>query len=520
MKTVFSAVLLLALSFFAGSAEAQIVYERGNSAEPVTLDPQKASTAAEGNILRDIYEGLLVHGPDGTIVLGVAESFEVSDDGLTYVFHLRNSNWSDGTAVTAADFVHAFRRLLDPAVAAPDAPLFAAIAGADQAVRQPGKGSTFGVRAIDDATLEITLASPIPAMLALLARPSTMPVHRDHDTVAFMPAVTGPFNGAFRFDGFVPGDGLWLIRNSAYYGAETIAIDTVIYRAYDIQQAIRAFEDGTLLSNNDVPVFGLDERREELGDDLRRAPFNGSYFYVANLGGVLADARIRRAAALAIDRNRINADIWAGAMIPTRAIVPDGIPAYPTPATVDLGPNDHAERVAAARALLAEAGYGPDNQPELVIAIVDTELNRATAAAIVANLAEVGIVATVIERDAETHYAAVTGTRDYDLASVAWIGDTDHASAYLGLFDADGPRFADYANPEYDALLAEAAITRDGTVVRSLYEAADRFLVRDLPAIPILQYAALNLVSPRLAGWQDNAADIHLSRWMSITPAE
>ncbi|MGV8841199.1 MAG: peptide ABC transporter substrate-binding protein [Bauldia sp.] len=536
MKTVLSAALLLVCASLASGAAAQAIHERGNSADPVTLDPQKASTAAEANILRDLYEGLVTTAADGSIVPGVAETWEASPDGLIWTFHLRETNWSDGAPVTAADFVRAFTRLFDPRTAAPDARLFAAIAGAAAMTGGTGKASALGVVATNPRTLTITLTTPVASFLDYLARPSAMPIAAALASVPAFPTVTSPFNGAYRFDGFVPGDGLWLIRNAAFHDAANVAIETVVYRPYDPATAFRAFSEGTLLTNNDVGVFTLPQRREALGDTLRVAPFAGTYFFAANTEGVLADQTLRRAVALAIDRNRIADDIWAGTMLPTRALLPAGLPGYPAPVEVDLGPNERDVRLAEARALVAAAGYGDGNPLALRIAIAPTDLNRATAAAIVEDLAAIGVVGTIVERPTAEHYAGLAapgcpeGTlsecdgagsgRDFDLASVAWIADAANPAEFFNFFAAAHGTFAFYGNAEFEGMLAEAALATDPAERAMIFGAVDARLMADLPAIPILAYASLNLVSARLAGWIDNPMDVHLSRWMSFANAE
>jgi len=530
MKTFLSAALLLAFMSFASGAAAQALYERGNSADPVTLDPQKASTAAEANILRDLYEGLVTTAADGSIVAGVAESWETSPDGLTWTFHLRDTNWSDGAPVTAEDFVRAFRRLLDPATGAPDARLFQSITGA--AADPSGKTGRFGVVAADPRTLTITLTTPVASFLDYLARPAAMPVPAALESVPAFPTVTSPVNGAYRFDGFVPGEGMWLIRNTAFHDADNVAIETVVYRPFDPATAYRAFSEGTLLSNNEIGIFTLPQRREALGETLRIAPYAGTYFYAANTSGVLADQSLRRAVALAIDRNRIARDVWEGTTIPTRALLPTGLPGYPAPVEVDLGPNVRDVRIAEARALVAAAGYGEANPLTLRIAIAPTDLNRATAAAIVEDLAAIGIVATIVERATADHYAGLAAPgcpentlsecdgagsgRDFDLASVAWIGDAANPAEFFNFFASENGTFAFYGNAEFEGMLAEAALAIDPAERAMIFGAVDARLMADLPAIPILTYASLNLVSTSLTGWTDNPLDVHLTRWMAI----
>jgi oligopeptide transport system substrate-binding protein len=298
-----------------------------------------------------------------------------------------------------------------------------------------------------------------------------------------------------------------------------VALSAVIYRPYAADRAVSAFEGGTLHSNNDVPPFRIGALREELTDRLHLAPYLGSFFFVFGDGdGPLADLRVRRALAMAADRDAIAADIWSGAMLPSTSLVPRGIAGYGEPAEFDHGPAGPDERRAAAAALLAEAGIGPERPLTLRIRIPASELNRRTAAALIAGWGPLGVHATVIEAEAGEHYRALAEARDYDLASVAWIGDYNDASTFLELFRSgnEATNFARYQNPAYDGFLEEAANTQDREVRSALLFRADRELMGDLPVLPLLQYGSLNLVSPLLVGWEDNVLDIHPSRWLSL----
>ena len=498
-------------------AAAQAVYERGNTEEPETLDPQLAVTAAEFNILRDLYEGLVTYDAQGALIPGGAERWEISDDGLVYTFHIRpGMRWSDGTTLIAEDFANGLRRLFEPFVGAPYAHLYIAVGGAEDIFAGAGTAEILAVRSVDELTLQISLNRPTPQFLQLLALPAAMPVHRDHLDVPPIPASDSPFNGAYKLERAETGEGIWLVRNEAFHDAASVAIESVVYRPWGLQQALRAFRDGTLMTNNDVPAFAISDRQEEFGATLRHSRYVGTYFYAANLEGTLLDPRLRRAVALAIDRVALNDEVWSGTMFPTRALLPATLAITPAPAEADLGANEREARLAEARSLLETAGFNPNNPLTLTIAVASTELNRRTAEAVVADLAEAGIRATISERLPADHYSMLTTERNWDLASYAWIGDTPHPIEFLGLFDTDGENITGFFSPEFERLLAEAALMQDRTVADALYATADRTLVRGLPAIPLLQYGALNLVSERVTGWEDNVLDVHLTRWLSL----
>lgn len=517
MKNALTAALVfVALST---SAMAQDL-ERGNGADPVTLDPQRATTAAEANILRDLYEGLVTYDANGNLVPGAAIDWDISKDGLTYTFSLRVASWSNAVPVTARDFQLAFQRLFDPALAAPDAAMFAGILGAEEA-RSGVNQEAMGVRIVDARTLEIELSQPDPLFLHLLARPAALPVYRNYHTVAPIPSANQPVNGAYRFDGYEPGVGVWLIRNESYHEAEAVQFQNVIYRPYDRQRALASFADGELLISNDIPVFALSEIAEEFGAALHEAMYSGSFFLATNMAGVLSNSDLRRAIALAIDRIRLADEVWLGTMIPTLSLLPAGLADQTTPAVADLGPNEPSVRRAEARALLQDAGYNSDNPLTLTLAVGGTELQQLTGTSIAEDLAEIGIVVNLISRSAPDHQAHILGDRDYDLATVAWIGAVGHVDEYLALFEVGDLDITGYGNPAISSLLAEARTTADRTVRSALYAATDRAVSARIPAIALMHYASFNLVSPELEGWEDNVIDVHLSRWLRPpTPAE
>ncbi len=505
------------IAFAPAIASAPTVYERGNTLEPETLDPQLAVTAAEFNILRDLYEGLVTYDALGGLIPGGAERWDISADGLVYTFHIRpGMRWSDGSTLVADDFANGLRRIFAPFVAAPYAQLYTAIGGADDAMAM-GANDTVAIRAIDDLTLQISLVRPTPQFLQLLALPAAMPVHRDHLDVPPIPSPDSPFNGAYKLERAEPGEGIWLVRNEAFHGAASVTIESVVYRPWGLQQALRAFRDGTLMTNNDVPAFAIGDRQQEFGTTLRHSRYVGTYFYAANLEGTLTDPRLRRAVALAVDRVALNDEVWNGTMFPTRALLPTGLAIAPAPAEADLGANEREARLVEARAILETAGFNAGNPLSLTIAVASTELNRRTAEAVAADLAEAGIQATVSERLPTDHYEMLATDRNWDLASYAWIADTPHPIEFLALFDTEGVNITGFFSPEFDGLLAEAALMQDRTVADALYATADRTLVRGLPAIPLFQYGALNLVSERMTGWEDNVMDVHLTRWLSIS---
>lgn len=524
-RTAFALALVLGVTTGAASlAQAPMVYHRGNTAEPETLDQHLTSTVYEANILRDLYESLVVHGPAAEILPGAAASWTVSDDGLVYTFEIRDdARWSNGDDLTARDFVFSYRRILDPATGAKYANILYPIAGAEAVNKGEAAPETIGVRALDAKTLEITLEAPTPYFLELLTHQTSLPVHPpsvDEHGMAFTRPENMVSNGAYTLVEWVPNAHIKLEKNDAFHDADNVAIDEVYYYpTEDRSAALRRFMAGELHSNGDAPTEQMDFMREELGDQLRIAPYLGTYYYAVNMEDpVLGDRRVRRALSMAIDREFLAEEIWGGAMVAGHSFVPPGINNYDAPAFADYRDMPMFDREEQAMALLAEAGYGPDDPLEVEIRYNTSENHQKTATAIAAMWEPLGVETTLFNTDTKTHYAHLRDRGDFDIARAGWIGDYSDPQNFLFMVESDnvGFNYARYENPDYDALMDEAAATTDLDARAAILHEAEELFMADLPFIPLMYYGSINLVSDDLVGWEDNLQNVHATRWMSI----
>jgi len=250
-RTAFALALVLGVTTgLATAAQAQMVYHRGNSAEPETLDQHLTSTVYEANILRDLYESLVVHGPEAEILPGAAAGWTVSDDGLVYTFQIRDdAQWSNGDDLTAGDFVFSYRRILDPATGAKYANILYPIAGAEAVNKGEAAPETVGVRAVEAKTLEITLESPTPYFLELLTHQTSLPVHPpsvEAHGMGFTRPENMVSNGAYTLVEWVPNAHIKLAKNDAFHAAADVAIDEIYYYpTEDRSAALRRFMAGT-----------------------------------------------------------------------------------------------------------------------------------------------------------------------------------------------------------------------------------------------------------------------------------
>ena len=520
---------LLAVLVMATGAFAEVIYNRGNDGDPETLDPHKTSTVGEAHILRDLFEGLVIHDAKGNVVPGVAERWETSADGRTWLFHLRaNAKWSNGDPVKADAFVFSLRRILSPETGAKYASILYAIENAErvhkgEAGAQP---ESVGVKAVDARTLEIRLARPTPYFLELLTHQTMSPVHPGNVQSAgkdFNRAGTLVSNGAYTLAENVPGSHILLRKNPHFHDAANVKIDAVRFHpARDLAASARRFEAGELHSTSDVPADQIKFLKQRLGDQVKIAPYLGTYYLAVNTTRKpLDDVRVRMALSMAIDREFINEEIWSGTMIPAYGLVPPGIANYGDPATADFKDLPPIQREDRAKALLKEAGFGPGLKPlKIEIRYNTTDNNRNTVVAIADMWKTIGVETTFINTDGKTHFAFLRDGGEFDIARAGWIGDYSDPQNFLFLLLSDntGFNYARYKNSEFDALMRQAGDETNLKKRADILLAADKLIARDQPFIPLLFYSSRHLISPKLSGFHPNLRGANATRFMSIAP--
>jgi oligopeptide transport system substrate-binding protein len=509
------------------SVQSQSVYHRGNSADPETLDLHKTSTNYEAHLLRDLYEGLVIHDAEGKVVPGVAESWTVSPDNKVYTFKLRpNAKWSNGDAVTASDFVFSFRRILNPATGAKYAKILYPLSNAETINKGTEQDITqLGASAPNDTTLVLTLGDPAPYMLELLTHQTTLPLH-PATTLKFPNDFTRPenwvSNGAYVLREWTPGSHIKMTKNAAFHAAATVAVETVMfYPTKDTAAAMRRFEAGELHSNDDIPADQVKALRAKFGDQVKVSPYLGTYYLAVNTSKApFSDVRVRQALSMAIDREFIADQIWSNTMLPGYTFVPPGIGNYGVPAAPDYQTLSPIEREDRAKALLKAAGFGGGKPLKVELRYNMTDNNKATVVAIANLWKQIGIETTFVSTDAKTHFAHLRDGGDFDVARAGWIGDYSDPQNFLFLVESDNSGFnsAKYKNPDFDALMKQAAREGDLKVRAGLLLEAEKIFTRDLPFIPVLFYSSKNIVSSKVGGWQPNLRDAHASRFITLKP--
>jgi oligopeptide transport system substrate-binding protein len=505
-----------------------------NGSEVATLDPATVSGQAEGRIAMALFEGLTVKHPETLAPLpGVAESWELGADGLTWTFRLRaDARWSNGDPLGAGDFAWSWRRLLEPETAAPfgyqlwcvrGARAFAlAATAAERAALWP----EVGIRVPDARTLVVELERPTPYFLALTSFHPLFPVHR-----ASLEAFRARYperwqsewvrpgnlvsNGPFELVSRRVNDRIRLAKNPAYWDRGAVAFRTVDVLALDhVGTGLNLYLAGEVDWVDRVPTQ-LVPRLLERGD-FRPAPYLASYFYRVNVTRPpLDDRRVRRALALAIDRRAICVEIAKKGELPSWSLTPPGLHGYPRPemahASVTANEAALAADRAEARALLAAAGFGRENPfPPLAIHYNTSETHRDIAEVIAAGWAQaLGLDVTLRNQEWKSHVDAQQRLA-YDVSRSSWIGDYADANTFLETFVSGGENNrTGWADAGYDALVAEAARERDPARRQELLAAAEAILLEELPILPIYAYVSQNLVDPHLGGFHANVQDEH-----------
>lgn len=495
------------------------------ASSPATLDPGLNQDVAGNAVDSDLFEGLLRQGPAGELLPGMAERREVSQDGLTWRFHLREAKWSNGDPVTAGDFVYAWRRVVDPATASAVAQQMAAVAGAEAiaAGRQPP--ATLGVTAIDARTLEVRLESPTPYFLSLLINTFMMPVHPatvEREGRGWTQPGKMVSNGPFMLQSREVNGRIDLVRNPAYWDAKAVRLKAVTwFPLTDTAAATARFLAGDLDETERFQIEDLPWMRASLGSQVRTAPYNGTVMLSMNVRRPpFRDVRLRRAMVLAVDRTLLTDQLLKGLYEPAYGIVPP-LPGY-QPLQPEWTRLSAAERHELAARLYAEAGYSKANplEVELTVPIGNAEMRRVFEALAAMWRMNLGARVNVITEEFRVHQQ---NRRIGKLQFFwnAWIGDFPEATTFLALALKSNPQnYMGFDNPEYERVIAEAMRQTDEAARNRLYLEAERILDEQAPFLPIYFYTSRHLLRPYVQGWQDNANDLHPSRdlYLALTP--
>ena len=476
-----------------------------------SLDPQIVEDVTGSEVARDLFEGLMSQDEDGNLVPGVATGYDVSDDKLTYTFHLRpEAKWSNGDPVTAGDFVFGWRRAADPATASPYQWYMGlmSIANGEAVIAGDMPPEELGVKAIDDHTFEVTLSAPLPYFAQMTTHATTFPAPQKV-IEEFGKDWTKPenivSNGAYILTEHLPNERLTRERNPMYWDNEHTIIDKVVALVInDENVALTRYMAGEL-DRTEVPAGQFPRLSEEYPEEAISFPRLCNYYYTFNLSDsgpeAFKDVNVRKALALAVDRKIIVENIMAGGQPEAYTFTPAAVAGFEPPATEMTGMSQ-ADRDAMALELLAEAGYGPDNPLTFEMIYNTSEAHEKVAVALSQMWKQkLGVEATLANMEWKV-FLEERGNQNFELARGAWCGDYNEASTFLDLLDsASGYNDGKYANETYDGLLQDAKTADDTT---PLYTEAEQILAAEMPVIPIYHYAGVYMMDSDVGNWPVN----------------
>ncbi|HZP61046.1 MAG TPA: peptide ABC transporter substrate-binding protein [Opitutaceae bacterium] len=498
----------------------------GNGTEPQDIDPQAVNGVPEFNIILALLEGLVSYDPhDQHPIPGVAKSWEISPDNLVYTFHLReDAKWSNGDPVTAQDFLLSYKRMLTPSLGAEYAyMIFNYVAGAKD--YYDGKLKDFsqvGIKAPDAHTLQITLTHPTPYLLKAMCHMAWFPVPvkviakfggLDRKGTDWTRPGNFVGNGPFRLKSWQPNQRLVVERSPTYWDRANVKLDEIDFFPVENANAEEnMFRTGQLDITSELPPDKIPFYKRDHPDQLRIAPFLGLYFYSCNVKRPpLDNVKVRRALALAIDRESLIKNVVKGDEQPAYAVSYPGVAGY-VPRARLTGTVDEARR------LLAEAGY-PDGRgfPPLELLYNTSEGHRAIAEAIQQMWKKNLNVDISLHNEEWKVYLDALNTKNYQLGRYGWIADYIDPNVFLDLWETGGGNNdTNWSDPEYDRLLAASRAAPNDQDRYEIYQKMDAILVDQLPIIPIYYYTRVHLVSPKVKGYWPTLLDMHPWQYVDI----
>lgn len=531
--------LLFALAVAAGSTgcgKRETTVERatragelhlGIGSEPADLDPQTVTGTGDAKIIQALFEPLISFEP-GTLAPtpGLAERWQISDDGLTYTFFLRTgARWSNGDAITAQDVVDSWRRILTPSLGAEYAYFLYLLRGAEAFHKgATADFSTVGAQARDATTLVVTLTHPAPYFLQILLNSPWRPVH-----LRSIAAIGDPYqrgtrwtqpgalvsSGPFVLKEWTPNRRVVVEKSSTYWDRERVRLNALhFYPIEQIDAEDRAFRAGQLHATWALPLAKVLPLQQEKSPVLRIDPLLETLFFRLNVRRpAFQDARVRRALTLALDRDTLVRRILPGDRRPAPTFVPPLLEGYTPPARQAYDPD-------AARRLLAEAGFpGGAGLPPIEIIYANSEIFGLVVEAIQQMWRrELGVEARLANQEKKVVFER-RRTGDYDVALASWTADYLDATTFLDLWRSDsGNNQTGWSDPAYDALANRANTLVDIRARAAVLADAERLVLEAAPIVPIFFNTHVYLLHPAVRGWQPTPMEHSDYRYVSLVP--
>lgn len=497
-----------------------------NRGDVGTLDPNRMSWMQDIRIGYALWEGLYALDPDSLDPIpGAAEKIDLSDDKLTYTFHLReNGKWSNGQPVTAQDFVFAWRRMLEEP--GDYTYLFYYIKGAKAYSEGFGKDpksvsfDSVSLKAVDEKTLVCSLANPTPFFPDIVAfapffplNPKSMEAFKRTDAASgrttYDAAFTQPpnlvTNGAFSLTRWQLKVGQTLTKNPHYWDVKNVICNTIESQNYDDPiLAFQKYEQGAVDWLADTTGDIAAQLRDQNRKDVRIFPSFGTYFYSFNClptlpGGrknPFADIRVRQALAISIDKRPIVRNVTKLGEEITTVYVPPTFPKYPRPTGLPFDVNK-------AKQLLSDAGYPGGRGFPAIKLMFNTEFNDHKLIAENISNQWKRALGINIELDGVEikQFQTRLHAKDYDVARASWYGDYNDISTFTDKYQSKSlNNDSGWENPAYDKLLQQAEIEPDAQKRLALLSQAEQILVNEVPIIPLYHYVNKYVMKDNVKG--------------------
>ncbi len=493
---------------------------RNNGSEVQSLDPHKIEGVPESNINRDLFEGLLISDVDGKPSPGVAEKWE-NKDFKVWTFHLRkDAKWSDGTPVTAQDFVYSWQRLANPNTASPYASYlqYGHIVNIDDIIAGKKPVTDLGVKALDDHTFEVTLSEPVPYFYKLLVHSSVSPVPRAA-VEKFGEKWTQPANivtnGAYKLKDWVVNERIVLERNTNYWDNAKTVINQVTYLPISSEVTdVNRYRSGEIdMTYNNMPIELFQKLKKEIPNEVHVDPYLCTYYYeINNQKAPFNDVRVRTALKLALDRDIIVNKVKNQGDLPAYSFTPP----YTDGAKL-VEPEwfkwSQEKRNEEAKKLLAEAGYTAEKPLTFDLLYNTSDLHKKLAIA-AASIWKKNLGANVkLENQEWKTFLDTRHQGNYDVSRAGWCADYNEPTSFLNMVLSDSSNnTVHYKSPAFDKLIADSLKVTDEAQRSELYSKAEQQLDKDSAIVPVYYYVNARLVKPWVGGYsgKDPMDNIHV----------
>lgn len=493
---------------------------RNNGSEVQSLDPHKIEGVPESNINRDLFEGLIISDVDGKPSPGVAEKWE-NKDFKVWTFHLRkDAKWSDGTPVTAQDFVYSWQRLANPNTASPYASYlqYGHIVNIDDIIAGKKPVTDLGVKALDDHTFEVTLSEPVPYFYKLLVHSSVSPVPRAA-VEKFGEKWTQPANivtnGAYKLKDWVVNERIVLERNTNYWDNAKTVINQVTYLPISSEVTdVNRYRSGEIdMTYNNMPIELFQKLKKEIPNEVHVDPYLCTYYYeINNQKAPFNDVRVRTALKLALDRDIIVNKVKNQGDLPAYSFTPP----YTDGAKL-VEPEwfkwSQEKRNEEAKKLLAEAGYTAEKPLTFDLLYNTSDLHKKLAIA-AASIWKKNLGANVkLENQEWKTFLDTRHQGNYDVSRAGWCADYNEPTSFLNMVLSDSSNnTVHYKSPAFDKLIADTLKVTDEAQRSELYSKAEQQLDKDSAIVPVYYYVNARLVKPWVGGYsgKDPMDNIHV----------